>query len=536
MRRLILSLAVLAGAIVLTFGELQAWFWESDTLVTINSESFTKKDFDHWWKNWRAKDTPFPDTPEPFIEWHILAQEAVSMELFREQSYRQKVETFLKARALMLLKNEAIDSKINIGEQDLWNTYREQYVPRRHVQIRYFDLEPAAQRASEGLNAGLMTTADTEDAAEGEKPQRIYDEWLRPDAVPEKWREVLEKMGIGQASVSVQMDTGFVVLVLKEERGAEDADFRSVEQRIREKLRKQREAELTADLIDRLRKKYDVKVDNDLFAILDPEKTPVELLDKPLITTSRNTVSVGLFLRQLDKEQKFLTQNRFKKVDMDALKNRVLGGIISQTLTSWEAMDRHFENRPPFKWIYRFYCQHRLIRELEKRLIHPKAQVEDSEVEAYYIDHRREFTQPETVSVVVLEDDPRLIDKLWNDIRHGEDFFLVVKKYYSREIPVQRVPLDHLPAAVKQAVGKLSKGEVSVPLQIDGQAMLIRLVDRHSENPIPFGQVTTRISERLSADKFAEARENLLKELRARSKIEVNEKAWKELKKRYEER
>jgi parvulin-like peptidyl-prolyl isomerase len=535
MRRLILGLAMLAGVIALTTGELQAWFWESDTLVTINGEAFNTEDFDHWWENWREKDTPFPDSPKPFIDWHILTQEAVSMELFREQSYRQKVETFLKVRALMLLRNETIDSRINLGERDLWNNYREHYVPRRHVKILYFDVESAAQETSEGLNAGGTTPADME-TAEGKKPQHIYDEWLRPDTVPGQWDEVLKKLEIGKASLPVEMNTGYVVLVLLEEKGAEEADFQSVERRIREKLRKAREAELTAELIGRLRKKYDVKVDNELFLALDPEKTPEELLDRPLITTSRGTVPARLFLQQLAKEQEFLTQNRFKGTDMEALKNRVLGGMLSQTLTSWEAMDRHYENRPPFEWIYRFYCQHRLIRELEKRLIRPKAQVDDKEVEAYYTEHRQEFTQPETVSLVVLEDDPKLIEKLWNDVRRGEDFLSVVRKYYAREIPVQRVPLDHLPTAVKQAVDQLAKGEVSLPLQSEGKSMLIRLVDRHSENLIPFGQVRTQIAERLSEDKFAQAHENLLKELRARSEIDVNERAWKELKKNYEER
>ena len=51
--------------------DLQAWPWGKTTLVTINHETFTTEDFRHWWKHWKEKETPFPDSLEPFIEWHL---------------------------------------------------------------------------------------------------------------------------------------------------------------------------------------------------------------------------------------------------------------------------------------------------------------------------------------------------------------------------------------------------------------------------------------------------------------------------------
>ena len=75
MHRLIKILVLLIGIQLLGPANLQAWPWGKGALVTINGEVFTKEDFLHWWENWKEKDTPFPDSPEPFIEWHLLAQE-----------------------------------------------------------------------------------------------------------------------------------------------------------------------------------------------------------------------------------------------------------------------------------------------------------------------------------------------------------------------------------------------------------------------------------------------------------------------------
>lgn len=536
MRWLIKILLVLFSTLILGYGNLWgAWPWGKTTLVTINDETFTKEDFQHWWVNWKEKDTPFPERPEPFIEWHLLVQEATSMELYQEPTYRQKVNTFLKARALMLLKNEAVDSKIRIRDKDLWARYKEQYSPQWHVRILHFDQEIQARQICEDLGSGRLVLSDMAEQAMIDKGiVNQEDKWLRPRNCPGPWRDALAGLGTGQVTQPLEMGKGFVCLCLQDKKGPEKADFDSLKSKIRLKVQKLRQSELTSELVRRLRKKYEVTVDEELFTELDVNNTPEELMDKILITTNRVNVPVRVFLDQLHKEQSLRGYRHFQtKEAADYLKKMVLDRIIAQTLTSWESLDRHYEERAPFKWVYRFYCQHRLIKELERRLFVPEAEVKDEEVAAYYEQHPDEFAGPEVVSIVVLEDDKRLADKIWAEVKRGADFFSVVRKYYAREIPVRRVPVDHLDPVMKEVVNKLTKGEVSAPFEVKGHSSMVKLVNRTVASRSPLSEVQEQIAQRLRQEKSDRLRRNFIRQLQARSDITINEKAWRDLRKEY---
>ncbi|MCK5545139.1 MAG: hypothetical protein KAI35_07965, partial [Desulfobulbaceae bacterium] len=63
-------------------GNREAGAWGNKNLVTINGTKYTTEDYKHWWDSFKTKDMEFPDSPESFIDWHLLAEEARSMELF----------------------------------------------------------------------------------------------------------------------------------------------------------------------------------------------------------------------------------------------------------------------------------------------------------------------------------------------------------------------------------------------------------------------------------------------------------------------
>jgi hypothetical protein len=198
---------------------------------------------------------------------------------------------------------------------------------------------------------------------------------------------------------------------------------------------------------------------------------------------------------------------RFQKKDpWIFLKRNVLDRIISQTLTTWESLDRHYEKSPPFKETYEFYCGHRLIKELERRLFSPKTEFSDEEVTEYYNRHPEKFTGLEIVTIVTLEADKKLADKIWAEIKQGENFSSVVRK----------------------------KGEVSPPFDVEGHSSMVKLMDRKVSSTKPLSEVREEIVELLREEEPARLRKNYVEQLLVRSDIEINEKAWKKLKKEYE--
>ena len=535
MYRLSSIITMLIGFMLLGAADLQAWPWGKTTLVTINHEAFTTEDYRHWWKHWKEKETPFPDSLEPFIEWHLLVQEAESMELYQEPAYRHKVDTFIKVRALMMLKNEAVDSKIKITDKDLWNRYEQQYSPQWHVRIMYFNEEAKARQFYEEMNSGRLVLADMAKQAMTERGVvNEHEPWLRPNKIPDSWADILAGLTIGEVTQPLERNQGFVLLCLQEQKGPEKSDFESVESDIRKKIRDEQQAELTKELVRRLREKYQVKVDEKLFNSLDVENIPKDFLDRPLVTTNHRDVSVKFFMEQFRKERSMRGALRFQKKDpWDFLKKNVLDRIIFQNLTTWESLDRHYEKSPPFKGTYEFYCGHRLIKELERRLFSPKTEFSDEEVTEYYNQHPEKFTGLEIVTIVTLEADKKLADKIWAEIKQGENFSSVVRKYYSRDIPAKSIPVDHLDSDMKKVVEKLAKGEVSAPFEVKGHSSMVKLMDRKVSSTKPLSEVQEEIVELLREEEPARLRKNYVEQLLARSDIEINEKAWKKLKKEY---
>ncbi|MCF6188719.1 MAG: hypothetical protein L3J49_14745, partial [Desulfobulbaceae bacterium] len=88
--------------------------WGNSALVTIDGREYSGDDFRVWWENLREKDMVLPETPDPFVDWVLMFREAERMQLYQDPDYRKKVLTFLKARTLMLLKAEEVDSRISI--------------------------------------------------------------------------------------------------------------------------------------------------------------------------------------------------------------------------------------------------------------------------------------------------------------------------------------------------------------------------------------------------------------------------------------
>lgn len=519
--------------VVWTGGVSAAGSAKNEVVALINKKALTKDDVRHWWENWREKDTPFPDTPDKFIDWFLETNEATDMELYKEPAYQQKVLTFLKVRALMLLKYDEIDSKIKITEKELWDRYIKGYTPLWSAQVLYFKTEDAAKKMCEDLRTGKANIADVVKQLKPGGDIAYQETQLRPNLLPPGWLPVMNGLKVGQVTDPIKISTSFAVLILKDVKNGEKEDFNRFRDRLRKDIWDSYEGKLTNALVERLKKKYHVKITDNLLDAINLENTPAEILDKVLVSTSKGDVTVGVFVDLLKKEHSFRKNNRFQEVNADLLKNMVLNNMIAQTVTSWESLDRKYEEKPPFKWIYQFYCQHRLITELEGRLIESKIKITDEEIEKFYKLNPKEFTTPEVVSFIQIEDDKKNIDKIWMAVMSGEDFGEAAKKLYSKEFTAQSMPLDHLHSPVKEVVAKMASGETSKPFAKEDKSVIIKLVGRQNARLMPLSEVRNNIKMRLEREKFMSLREELLKSLRSKSTITVNQNIWDSLKKEY---
>jgi hypothetical protein len=508
----------------------RAWFWNDSSLATINGETFSTQDYQNWWENWQEENMDVPASPEEFINWQLMAQEGERMQLDREMDYQRKVATFLKVRALMIFKNEEVDSKVKISQDELWAIYAKEYSPRWQIGVFFFETEEVAAQQGDALRRGTLSGEELKNLSVKEGgPLFTEAKWLRRPQIKEEWLTVLTGKKAGHITPPQPMGKYFIILNFMEEKGPTEEDFATLKTSIARKISKQRSGELTVQLVEQLKRKYQVVVDQEFLATIEDTPLDLERSEQPVITTNQENISAGALQAMIAKERQFRKQYKFQPEDSAALKERVVASMLGQTLISWEAIDRHYENKQPFKTTYDFYRKHRLTKEIEKRFIRPNAELEDGEVLAFYEKNQHLYSSPEVISFAVVEGEPELINRMRQEMVQGEDFFAVTSKHFPNGLPIQQVPLNHIEEGLKTPLLALSKGEVSAPFTFNKNSAMVKLVNRRSAVPVPFKQVKDELTKKLGDEKFTTSRKDFLTILKKKSAITVNQKTWTKL-------
>ncbi len=520
---------VLAGILPLLPGRGRAG--DQDVLVTMDNSRYTTDDFRVWWENWRRDETmALPGTPEPFVDWLLLFREAERMKLYQDPAYRKKVLTFLKARTLMLLKAEEIDSRIVITDQELKARYQQDYVPRYRVNLLFFPDRAAAERLRARFGSGPVDVQRLQALAIGNEPAlTMQSGWYRPGSIDPQWRRILSTLPAGGLSRPETWKKGVVVLHCQEIRPGDEEDFIRMRQQVRRVLWKEKEEQLTVALLQHLRRKYHVRLDRELLRRLDISGTDDDFSDQPVIRTDRGLVTEKEFMAQVRRMQRFRRRNGFREDNSELFKQRIANAIIDQTLTSWEALARHYEKTPPFADTYTYYCRHRLIRRLEERVFRDQEPVPAAAIKRYYQEHRQEFTRPEIIRMAIVEGSEEEMNGLWTEVAMGGDFLELARQRLGQAPPVRDIPVDHLQPKVRQVADGLTRGELSPVFVVDGHVSLLLLVDRKPARLLPLAEVEKQIEQRLRQQRQERMRKDFLVRLRSRSSIEINWAAWRRL-------
>ncbi len=527
MKVLVLTLSL----ILLTGTSLSAaWLWGEKPLCTIDGEAYISQDFKQWWKYFKDEGSSFPDSPGPFIDWQLLVREAERMELYQEPAFQRKVGVFLKVRSLLMLKNEEINAKLELTPDQIQAHYEKEYCPQSRVEILHFHDLQIAEQAAADLRSGRHGMEYFKERSNIHGGEVYYQErLLRPKKNNSEWLETVVAMQVGDVSQPLRWKEGYAVFRLQSRTWFDQADFEVHKDKVKRELRKIHEAKANARLISDLKEKYYVQIDQELLAALDPYNMNGAGSDAILITSSKGDITAQQFLEQVRKQQKFFKGFGSEKEKQEQLKQRVLNNILSQTLTTWAALDRQYEKRPPLQEVYEFYTRHRLIKELEKRFFAPKAFVSDEEVAAYYRKHEEEFTQPAQVRFARMEYNGELIDRVWAEIITGSDFNKVAEKYTGKPAAEADQYSDQLAPALKEVIDRLSPGEAAPPFWDNGQWLLVKLIDLRKSRVEPLEVAGYMISAKLQQEKFDRARMAFLDLLKTKVTITVNDSVWQTL-------
>lgn len=528
-------------------------------VVTMNGETFSADEVRNWWQNWREEGMAVPETPDPFIDWLLFVHEAEKMALADDARYQHEANVYLKVISLVTLKNEEIDRKIDYSEEKLWKYYQEQFSPQWLLTILIYKDKEGAEKGYADLQSGKASIEElariagerarqeqannphgdrTIDVAELKKLSGAEEQLLGvhekvvklPFTTEKSWRDVIAGLSKGSFSRPFSWQESYVILHLVDAIPGGKEDYEKKKGEVRNRYRKYQEAVLTNDLVERLKKKYGVRIDEERISKLDPIRTDTEFADIPVITLGTMSVTEKQLAEKVRQEIEFNQKYGFKAEEIGLMVRRVVGGIVSQTLTTMESLDRHYELKSPTRELFEFYKRNKLVNYLEAQIQAQGKDISEQEISAYYEAHLADFTTSQVYRMAVIEGAEEELKKIWLEVVvNKKDVMVVAEERLGHRPEVASYPANHMAPEILARAAVLAKGDLSQVFPSGNGFAMLYMAEAIPSRTAPLANVKGMIAKKLRQERFDTAKKSYLSALREKTTIEVNDKAWRTL-------
>lgn len=212
-----------------------------------------------------------------------------------------------------------------------------------------------------------------------------------------------------------------------------------------------------------------------------------------------------------------------------------LDNLITRELIVKEASSKGIENNPEIKSRINIVKKGLLVDAFLRQYIEEKAKVTDKEMEELYKKDPSRFGTGEKIRVShILVNSEKEANEVLAKINKGEDFAKLAKaKSIDPGTKDAGGDLGYFgkgqmdPNFEKAAFGLKKTGEVSGLVKTQFGFHIIKLVDRKSSETKPFEAVREDVKRKVIQDRQKEVFDKLVKELKAKASISINEAALK---------
>ncbi|WP_457569620.1 peptidylprolyl isomerase [Desulfurobacterium sp.] len=509
-RRIIVAIMAFFTLTSTSFSKISQNEW----LVKIGNQTYTVKDFWNWWENWKVDGSKFPENPTPFIDWMLMFQNGTELGLYKLPSYQKKIRQFVKVRSLLLLEGDTLAPARKVSDKEVMEYYKKNYIPKFKLDIYFFKDKKEAEKARKLIEEG-MTGAKLAQKL-GIKNQMHFErktDWMRPFEIKDiNQRKLILNTPKGGIIGPIQ-DGKMWIIIIVADKTTNEKNLQEVLKDAKQKLIKIKEAKATEAFLKQLRKKYPVWINEKLLKEINFKNFPESKKKEVVLKVGNYALTAGGFMKFLKKEVEWEKHSRFGKVNMDIAKKRVVDSIINQTLVGMEALNRHYEQKEPLKPMFEFYCQNRIIKELENRIIRPSIKISQEEIKDYYNRHKSEYRLPDKITIRFLQtNDKKLMDKLYKEVKEGKDFKKLTVTIMGYD-NVVTIPYSHLLPESKKIIENLKEGEVSQPFKIKDTYFMVQVLKLQKDRYKPLSEVENEIKEKLYKEKFEAAKQAYIRKL-----------------------
>ncbi len=226
-----------------------------------------------------------------WVQLTLMAAEARKQDLQDKPAVKKRIEDMTNALLAQEFMRENVEAKVKVTDKEVKDYYenhkseftRPEQVRARHILIKVSPnadkkaLAKAKKKAEE-IRAKALKGEDFAKLAEkysddpGSRGRGGDLGYFQKGRMVPEFEKAAFSLKVGEISKPVRTSFGYHIIKVEGKRPSQQQTFKDVEQRIRQKLTREKQRKIREEIVARLEKKYPVKVNKSLLETPKPAK------------------------------------------------------------------------------------------------------------------------------------------------------------------------------------------------------------------------------------------------------------------------
>ncbi len=512
----------------------------ADTVAVVNGEAITLADLEKKLEELHGETGPVQRSAanldrlvDRLVNDVLIGQEARALGMHEESPVPETIERNRQNLAVALLEREEISEPSQPTPEEVRELFTERYRRATFRVLTATDFEGA-----EAIFAALRDGGDVETVAAEMSidPYResggLVEDVARKD-LQLAVADVVFALAPKEVAGPVETDLGWSIVIAEEFYEPDPELFEEVRGRLERIVRQRKESAARSALVERLRGRHEVVVDQELVESIQPVRRPDGRFTAESPGPDAVVARIGDKVTVAADDYAAALERRWRTLpDPDAARAAapiILDNLINQRLQLAEAYARGYHELPAVE---------RALHRLETELVIPQylssvlaagVEVSEEEKRAYYEENREGLRRPPRIRLGQITMPSReQAEGIASMLRGGSDLGWLASQHSTdglrekgglqewREIrpdggPISKKLLDAAPGATLD------------PIQQDDSWVVYQVVAREEQGIFPYKEVSGNMREAVFRRKFTEVLDRFLKTARSRSEIEIRE-------------
>jgi parvulin-like peptidyl-prolyl isomerase len=503
-------------------------------LAKVNQEVITMEDLRREFKKRHGGHEKFlagEDEARRFLnkvlESRLLIEEAYRIGLDEDPEIQEPTDRFREKILVEYLLKKEVEDKSIASEDEIKSVYDQKLEELVLVQQIVVSSKEEAESILKRLQAGENFESIAREKSIA--PSKIYGgrlTYVGWGAMDPEWERAAFSLSSGDLSPVFKSKMGYEILRLVEKKTMPKPDFSKVRPRIKAILERRKLEARGKEFMDSVRGKYALQfIDYDL-GVDHMKKVKEEKKEDPVATWKGGSVTAYRLALQLN----FDSLSSLPSADNERVIKEILETMVNEKLVLTESLAAGYDKVPEVSEKVRHYQEGLMENKLYGKYILTDMKTTEEEIQNYFEQNRNRFTFPEMRRVAhILVDSLDTAKEALKRLREGTSFESLAREFSKDTQNAKRggevgwIQKGQVLLPIENAAFSMNAGEVSDPVQTDLGYHIIKVLEMRPSQLKDFAQAKIEVEKKVLQKKREEKIKYWTDQLRAASKIEINE-------------